>query len=453
MTDAAPPPDRRRSLRRAEDRRLVAVTRELDAARRVSEILFQVRPPEAVIERALEIAIEVMDAEGGSILIARPATQELVFRHSIGIRPAAVGSAIPWDKGIAGAVFAGGEPVVVNDVQHDTRHFKGVDEVTSLVTTEVIAAPLKQWRAPAIGVLEIVNRRGGRFDEQDLSLVTIVSTIAAAAIERAQLDEEAKLAEAARLVAGISHDIKNLLTPIVLGSDSIGLHLERIFGRLPLEGRDASLKDYQRCRAVLAAVEASTRHTQDRLKEITDCIQGLSQPPRFTPCAVSAVVEQVFATLRALAEQLGIALAADGLERLPEIAADEGKLFNLFYNLVNNALAEMPRGGSVTVRGVPDPAGSGLLIDVVDTGRGMPPEVRDRLFTDGGVVSHKRLGSGLGTKLVKDVISAHGGRIAVESTVDVGTTFRIFLPLMPVGVARTSADRDAGAPKTPRPEA
>src|SRR5512133_3001494 len=104
MTEAAVP-SQRRTRRRAEDRRLAVVTRELDAARRVSEILFQVRSPEAVIERALEIAVEVMDAEGGSILLARPATRELVFRHSIGVRPAAAGLAIPWERGIAGAVF------------------------------------------------------------------------------------------------------------------------------------------------------------------------------------------------------------------------------------------------------------------------------------------------------------------------------------------------------------
>lgn len=435
MTEPSPQPIERRRERRAEDRQYVAAWRGLDAARRVSEILLKVRSPDEVIERALEIAVEVMDAEGGSILIANPATQELVFRHSIGIRPAAVGTAIPWDKGIAGAVYGGGEPVIVNDVQRDARHFKGVDAATHLVTTDMICAPLRQWQANTIGVLEIVNKRGGRFNEQDLSLVAIVSMIAAAAIERAQLDEEAKLAAAARLVAGISHDMKNLLTPIVMGCDFFGFFVDRLVDRLPPEKQGDAQKDLGRFRTVLVAMETSTRRTQDRLKEMTDCIQGLSRPPRFAPCAVSTVVAQVFETLQALAERQGVVLAADGLEPLPEIAADETKLFNLFYNLVNNALAEMPQGGSVTVRGEPAPAGDGLLIEVADTGRGMPPEVRDRLFTDGGVTSHKRLGSGLGTRLVKDVIDAHGGRITVESAVGAGTTFRIFLPLAPPGAA------------------
>ncbi len=407
--------------------------RELDAACRVSEILSQVRYPDELITLALEIVVEVMDAEGGSILLADPAKKELVFRHSIGNRPAIVGASIPWDKGIAGAVFQGGEAVIVNDVQRDARHFKGMDEATSLVTVEMVTAPLKQWQATTIGVIQIVNKRGGRFNKQDLSLAKIVSTIAAAAIERAQLDEEAKLAVASRLLGGIGHDIKNLLTPILCSSDLLGEFVAKLFEMLPPERRGEAQPEFENCRAVLSAVERASRRIQDRMKEITDCIQGLSQPPRFAPCAVSAVVAQVYETLGVFAGQLGITLIVEGLERLPVIEADETKLFNLFYNLVNNALAEMPKGGNVVIRGEADPVGSGLRLEVTDTGRGMPAEVRERLFTDGGATSHKRLGSGLGTKLVKDVIDAHAGRISVESAVGAGSTFKIFLPLAQSG--------------------
>lgn len=435
MSDPSSPPIQRRSARRAEDRRLYAMKRELDAACRVSEFLSQVRSPDELIARALEVVVEVMDAEGGSILLADREKRELVFRHSIGVRPATVGASIPWDKGIAGAVFHGGEALIVNDVQRDVRHFKGIDAETSLVTVEMITAPLKQWQARTIGVVEIINKRGGSFNEQDLSLVKIVSTIAAAAVERAQLDEEAKLAVAARLVAGIGHDIKNLLTPIVAGADLLREFLAQLSELLPPGQRAQAQPGVQRCATVLAAVELSSRRIQDRMKEITDCIQGLGQAPRFAPCAVSAVVAQVFETLGGLAAQQGVALLAEGLDVLPRLAADETKLFNLFYNLVNNALAEMPRGGSVAVRGETAPGGGGVLLEVADTGRGMAAEVRDRLFTNGGVTSHKRLGSGLGTKLVKDVVDAHGGRIAVQSEPGEGTTFRIFLPLFPANQA------------------
>ncbi len=60
----------------------------------------------------------------------------------------------------------------------------------------------------------------------------------------------------------------------------------------------------------------------------------------------------------------------------------------------------------------------------------MPPEVRDRLFT-AQAISTKKEGTGLGTKIVKDVIDAHGGRISVESELGVGTTFYMHLPIQP----------------------
>jgi signal transduction histidine kinase len=97
---------------------------------------------------------------------------------------------------------------------------------------------------------------------------------------------------------------------------------------------------------------------------------------------------------------------------------------------VNNAIPETPRGGRITVSGRADPANGHVLVSVADTGRGMPPEVRDRLFTP-RAVSTKSGGTGLGTKIVKDVVAAHKGRITVESEVGVGTTFHIRLPLDP----------------------
>lgn len=428
MTAASPLPGKRRALRRASDVRLLGVQRELEAARRISEALFDSEHPDEVVERSLEIATEVVDAAGGSILIADQESRQLVFRHSVGVRPVEVGTSIPWDKGIAGAVFNSGVSVIVHDVQGDNRHFKKIDTITNLLTTDMIASPLKRWQGGTIGVLEVVNKRGGPFDDQDLSLIAIVSAITAAAIERARLNEEAKLAVAAHLVAGISHDIKNLLTPIVYGAAVIAESLETLVGCTPPGQRAAAEKAARRCRTAVDTVAASTLLTQERLKEITDCILGQSVAPRFAPCSVASVVGRVFETLGALAQRRGVALIAAGLERLPEVTADEGKLFNAFYNLINNALAEVPPGGSVTIDGAGTAAGDGLSIRVTDTGRGMTPEVRDRLFTD-GVTSRKHLGNGLGTKLVKDVIDAHAGRITVESAPGAGTTFTILLPL------------------------
>jgi len=118
------------------------------------------------------------------------------------------------------------------------------------------------------------------------------------------------------------------------------------------------------------------------------------------------------------------------LELLPLIVADQRRLYNAFFNLINNAIPEVPAGGSVTVCGqLPTSEGS-IVVSVIDTGRGMPSEIRDRLFTK-HVMSTKPGGTGLGSKIVKDVVDAHGGTIWVESELGAGTKIHIRLPHAP----------------------
>jgi signal transduction histidine kinase len=172
------------------------------------------------------------------------------------------------------------------------------------------------------------------------------------------------------------------------------------------------------------------RRLNDRVQEMADCVKGLSAPPNFKPCAVWLVILEVFKTLQVLARDKQIALRTEGLESLPEFLADERRLYNAFYNLINNAIPETPTGGSITVRGHLDQDSGGIALAVVDTGRGMAPEIRDRLFS-ARAVSTKKGGTGLGTKIVKDVVDAHKGKIWVESEPGMGTRFHLRFPLDP----------------------
>ncbi|MEE9264874.1 MAG: HAMP domain-containing sensor histidine kinase, partial [Vicinamibacteria bacterium] len=187
---------------------------------------------------------------------------------------------------------------------------------------------------------------------------------------------------------------------------------------------------YNMCKEVVTMLGVSSRRIQDRVKEISDCVKGLSTEPQFAPCQMVSVVKDVFEALSWIADQKSLSLKSEGLEDLPEIVADERRLFNAFYNLINNAIPEVSSGGSISIYGKEQPPGVGILISVADTGKGMSPEVRDSLFT-ARAQSRKAGGTGLGTKIVKDVIDAHRGRISVESEVGRGTTFYIHLPLSP----------------------
>ena len=135
-----------------------------------------------------------------------------------------------------------------------------------------------------------------------------------------------------------------------------------------------------------------------------------------------------------VAEEKNISLRCEGLDSLPVIWADEQRLYNALYNLLNNAVSEVAPGGSITIRGRMASEPDWIIISVTDTGRGMPPEIRNSLFT-GRAISRKPGGTGLGTKIIKDVVNAHGGQISVDSEEGVGTTFHMRLPLRPPSVS------------------
>ncbi len=410
--------------------RLERRDRELDAARRISQALFQHLSVEELVEQALRIALDVVHGQAGSVLLADPNSKQLVFYYAIGEKAPPRGTSFPWDKGIAGSVFQTGEPVVTKDVKQDRRHLPDIDEATGYTTHDMIALPLKRWEGDPIGVLSVMNKKDGELNQEDEAILTIISSFTAISIEEARLFEEAKLAEVVRVLGDIGHDVKNLLMPVLCGASLLKVEVDEVFGHLPHIEMSKAQASQKLCLEVIDMLESNARRIQDRVKEIADCVKGLSSPPKFAPCRVVDVINVVNETLRLLAEEKGITLTTAGLEGLPHIEADERRLFNAFYNLVNNAIAEVPRGGSIVVRGTPDPSGKGVILAVEDTGRGMPAEVRDSLFT-AKATSRKVGGTGLGTKIVKDAVDAHGGRITVESEIGTGTTFHIHLPFQP----------------------
>jgi len=428
-----PLPNRRQSARREEDRRLQRRDREMEAARRISEALFQHLTTDELVAQALRTALEVIGAESGSILLADRQSEELVFRHSLGVSPVQTGTTIPWKQGIAGDVFHSGRPIVIRDAKADPRHFTGIDDLTGHVTHDLIALPLKRWEGEPIGVLEVLNKREGQLDEEDLAILTIISGIAASSIEQARLFQEAKLAEVARVLGDIGHDIKNLLMPVICGTGLLESEIKDLLNssrKIPTTKAKAS---FELCAEVIGMVRSSTRRIQDRVKEIADCVKGRTTPPEFAQCQIARVVDSVFETLRWVATEKEVAFRSSGLDQLPQIVADERRLFNALYNLVNNAIEAVPSGGSITISGREDRAEHSLKLFVTDSGRGIPPEVLRTLFTP-STISRKAGGTGLGTKIVKDVVDAHGGEVTVESQVGVGTTFHLRLPLRPPGV-------------------
>lgn len=126
-----------------------------------------------------------------------------------------------------------------------------------------------------------------------------------------------------------------------------------------------------------------------------------------------------------------LALSLDLPAELPYVLGDSQQLSQVFANLIENAVKFTPEGGRVDVRARED--GAHLVVEVADTGVGIPDEDKDRIFERFFRVRQPGTehisGSGLGLSLVKAIVDAHGGRVTVESAVGVGSTFRVSLPI------------------------
>jgi len=403
---------------------------QLEAVERISQALFQSIDLDELVETTLRIALEEVGAEAGSILLADPEKEELIFQYSIGDKPVPRGTAIPWDKGISGSVFQSGEPRITSQVDHDASHLHQIDQATGFVTRDMITVPLRRWRGEPIGVLNVLNKRDGPLTNHDLGLLTIISAFAALAIQQAKQFEDSKKAEVVTLLGDIGHDLKNLLTPVCAGMELLRGEVTELFGGMSTAELSEKKVSKELCDEAGEMAQNGIRRLHDRVKEMADCVKGLSAPPDFALCSVGPVILEVFQTLQVLARGKQITLRSEGLDSLPEFHADERRLYNAFYNLINNAIPETPPGGSITVRGHLDQDTGGIALAVTDTGRGMSHEVRDRLFS-AKAISTKKGGTGLGTKIIKDVVDAHKGKIWVESNPGSGTTFHLRFPLDP----------------------
>jgi len=340
-------------------------------------------------------------------------------------------------EGLVGRVWATGKSMWIPDVCADPS-FRRADMAARAGLHGAFAFPVSKGER-LYGVIDCFTRTRREPDRDVLDMLADLGIKVGLFVDRkrteqelrdteARLVQEQRLAEVARVLGDIGHDLKNLLMPITGGAELLEAELSECFGTLPETTAAAIKPTRERTHELTEMIQQNSRRINDRVKEIADSVKGLTRPPQFAPCRLADVVSNVYQTLRILADEQHVVLRAEGLDSLPVIRADESRLFNAIYNLVNNAIPEVPSGGSITIRGRLDESGKHVVLSVIDTGKGMSPEVRDSLFSY-QAISRKVGGTGLGTKIVKDVVDAHGGTITVESTEGKGTAFHITLSI------------------------
>ena len=165
---------------------LEAVGRRLDAAEAIGS-----RPPDAVLSAVAGAAVAILEAQAASVAIHDRDTDRLVFAVAAG--PAAgdvVGLSIPTDVGIAGYAFTTGQPLAVADAAADPRFDRSVAEATGYVPATLLATPLVDGDG-VVGVLEVLDRRGGTFGLHDLESAAALAGVATEAVRAGRAEHDA----------------------------------------------------------------------------------------------------------------------------------------------------------------------------------------------------------------------------------------------------------------------
>jgi signal transduction histidine kinase len=431
--------------------------KQIDAVHSIASAFSSKIELDDLLRETLRVSLDTVGAGAGSIILYDPEKQKLVFRYVLPEGSAAlIGLEMdPGDESIASSVFKSGEVRISEDVAKEKDHRSEVGDSIDYRTRNMVTAPLKSRDGDPIGVMQVLNKFEGQFNEDDCELLEILSAQAATVLENARLAEEARLAVVVKLLGDISHDIKNMVTPVQTCAQTLEMMFDDMF-----TGIDAAVESHPDADAKMVgelneAVEMlrefypdaiemlldGSAQVQDRVREIADCVKGIVSEPTFEWEDVGGIAARVCQPLAMVGEKADVTVTLDAPDELPPAPVDQKQIYNMIYNLVNNAIPETPAGGSVTVRveAITEgefPDGKCMVVEVADTGGGMPEEVCAKLFTD-DAISTKPGGTGLGTRIVKNVVDAHGGTVTVQSELGKGSAFTVRLPLEREGVEAT----------------
>ena len=212
-----------------------------------------------------------------------------------------------------------------------------------------------------------------------------------------------RMATFGQLVGSIGHELRN-----PLGVIESSLYI--------LKGR---VED-ERARKHAARIGEQVTIANQIVSDLLDMIRD--RPLESGPVDLAALVAAVIAAVPAPGE---VRIVTEGLGALPAVAADASKLRQALVNLVDNAVHAVGASGEVRIRG--EQQGGTVVLVVEDTGPGMDPSIRDRLFEP--LMTTKAKGIGLGLPLVRRIVERHGGTVAYEDGAAGGARFVVRLPV------------------------
>lgn len=225
-----------------------------------------------------------------------------------------------------------------------------------------------------------------------------------------QINRSEKLASIGRLAAGVAHEINNPLTSVLT------------FAHLLKEKPNLDSQDQQD----LDLIIHETTRVADIVSNLLDFARERS--PRKEPLDVNDVVRRTVRLIRNQKHFDRITIEEQLAPTLPEVEGDRNQLQQVLLNLALNSCAAMPDGGQMRIATAT--AGSRVLIEVSDTGCGIPADMLDMIFDPFFSTKPAGKGTGLGLSVSLGIVQQHGGTLDVESQVGEGSRFTVSLPAL-----------------------
>jgi signal transduction histidine kinase len=238
----------------------------------------------------------------------------------------------------------------------------------------------------------------------------------------------ARLAALGMLVACVAHEINTLVSALSCNHQV----LKQALGRLCdiLDGEAVAAAEIDEVGHIVHALDGVIGVNDVALERVSQLVEGLRSFGRFDSATVRRIdlhenIDAAVTLLRAEVKDRIRIVRAYGL--LPPIECYAHELNQVFTNLLRNAAQAIPEQGTITIRSWAE--GAHVVVEVEDTGIGIPPDDLARIFEPGFTTKRARAGTGLGLAIARQIVERHGGRIRVRSTRGSGSTFSVSLPI------------------------
>jgi len=402
--------------------------RNLELLNKVAQLLTSTLDIGEVIAQLVRTITELIEVEGSSVwLLDETQPGNLVcaaiFSEGQDITPDRL--SLPPGQGIAGWVVAHGESANVASVSADPRFSGTIDQSTGFNTQSLLAVPLRTPHK-VVGVLELVNKRGGQFQENDRALVETLAASAAIAIENARLmqtlrqnrDElQARNEELDAYAHTVAHDLKNPLTMIIGFADL----LRDNFDSLPPEN-------------LVLCLDAIVEHGM-KMSSIIDTLLKLAgvrgaEKVKLETVDMGAVVLETLKRMDLMIREQNSVISEP--KSWPPAQGYGPWLEEVWYNYLSNGLKYGGTPPKLEI-GYDPPENDMVRFWVKDNGPGMQIDNPETLFAplQGVVGERKRNSHGFGLSIVQRIIQRLGGTVGAESTPGQGSTFYFTLPSAP----------------------